>query len=125
MNDKKITYVKGQLNCAETIIDAFNKEYNLEIPVAIGSGMGLGLTTGSVCGAVNAAAVIIGFLKGRNSKDETNEARELVNKLMKMVKEKYNSEICFDLKSNKIDCQEIIEFVFEKTGTILDIEKNK
>ncbi|MGL5054932.1 MAG: C-GCAxxG-C-C family (seleno)protein [Fusobacteriaceae bacterium] len=125
MNNKKITYVKGELNCAETIIDAFNKEYNLEIPVAIGSGMGLGLTTCSVCGAVNAAAVIIGFLKGRNSKDETNEARELVNKLMKMVKEKYNSEICFNLKNDKIECQEIIEFVFEKTGTILDMEKDK
>lgn len=125
MNNKKITYVKGELNCAETIIDAFNKEYNLEIPVAIGSGMGLGLTTCSVCGAVNAAAVIIGFLKGRNSKDETNEARELVNKLMKMVKEKYNSEICFNLKNDKVECQEIIEFVFEKTGTILDMEKDK
>lgn len=125
MNNKKITYVKGELNCAETIIDAFNKEYNLEIPVAIGSGMGLGLTTCSVCGAVNAAAVIIGFLKGRNSKDETNEARELVNKLMKMVKEKYNSEICFNLKNDKIECQEIIEIVFEKTGTILDMEKDK
>ena len=123
MNNKKITYVKGELNCAETIIDAFNKEYNLEIPVALGSGMGLGLTTGSVCGAVNAAAVIIGFLKGRNSKEETNEARELVNRLMKMVKEKYNSEICFDLKKDKVECQEIIEFVFEETGTILDIEK--
>lgn len=123
MNNKKITYVKGELNCAETIIDAFNKEYNLEIPVALGSGMGLGLTTGSVCGAVNAAAVIIGFLKGRNSKEETNEARELVNRLMKMVKEKYNSEICFDLKKDKVECQEIIEFVFEETGTILNIEK--
>ncbi len=125
MNNKKITYVKGGLNCAETIIDAFNKEYNLEIPVSLGSGMGSGLTTGSVCGAVNAAAVIIGSLKGRNSKDETNEARELVNKLMKMMKEKYNSEICLDLKRDKIDCQEIIEFVFEKTGSILEIEKTK
>lgn len=123
MENKKITYTKGQLNCAETIIDAFNKEYNLDIPVAIGSGMGSGLTTGSICGAVNAAAVIIGLLKGRNSKEETNEARELVNKLMKATKEKYNSEICLDLKRDKIDCQEIIQFVFEETGVILDIEK--
>lgn len=123
MQEKRIVYVKGTLNCAETMIDAFNREHNLNIPVSLGSGMGLGLTTGSVCGAVNAAALIIGYLRGRHTKDEVNEARELVNKLMLSVKDKYKSEICVDLKRDKIECQDIIEYVFEETEAILD--KNK
>lgn len=123
MQEKRIVYIKGTLNCAETMIDAFNREHNLNIPVSLGSGMGLGLTTGSVCGAVNAAALIIGYLRGRHTKDEVNEARELVNKLMLSVKDKYKSEICVDLKRDKIECQDIIEYVFEETEAILD--KNK
>ncbi|MBP6063209.1 MAG: C-GCAxxG-C-C family protein [Fusobacteriaceae bacterium] len=119
MNDEKITYVKGSFNCAETMIEAFNKRYNLEIPISIGSGMGLGMTTCSICGAVNASAVVIGFLKGRNSKDEANEARDLVNKLMKAVKEKYNSEICINLKNDKVECQEIIQFAYDETIKLL------
>lgn len=119
MNNEKITYVKGSFNCAETVIDAFNKKYNIEIPISIGSGMGLGMTTCSICGAVNASAVVIGFLKGRTSKDDPNEARELVNKLMKAIKEKYNSEICLDLKNNKVECQDIIQFAYEETIKLL------
>ena len=52
--EKKVKYTKGEFNCAETIIDAFNKNNSTSIPVSLGSGMGSGMTVGSLCGAINA-----------------------------------------------------------------------
>lgn len=118
----KIDYVKGQLNCAESVIDAFNKNNKVNIPVALGSGMGSGATVGSLCGAVNAAVLIIGFLKGRESYSEENNARPLSNQLLKEIKEKFDSEICIDLKKSGVSCEEIVTFTYEKLEKILNIK---
>lgn len=116
---KHPVYTKGQLNCAETIIDSFNKNHNTNIPVALGSGMGSGLTIGSVCGAINAAAIVIGAQKGRELPDEENQAREIVKALLTKIKEKYGSEICIDLKKSNVSCQEIINFTYEQLDSLL------
>ncbi|MGL6115058.1 MAG: C-GCAxxG-C-C family (seleno)protein [Cetobacterium sp.] len=116
---KKNIYTKGELNCAETIIAEYNKNNNTKIPVSLGSGLGSGLTCGSICGAINAAAIIIGFEKGRNSKEEVNNARILVNELLKDCKTQYGSEICIDLKNKKISCEEIVDFAYNKMVDIL------
>lgn len=108
----KTNYVKGNYNCAETIIDAYNKHHNASIPVSIGSGMGGGATIGSLCGAINAALVVIGITKGRELPTEENKAREISNALMKDLKEKYGSEICLDLKKSGVSCAEIVEFTY-------------
>ncbi|MBC2853196.1 C-GCAxxG-C-C family (seleno)protein [Cetobacterium sp. 2G large] len=117
--NKKVTYVKGQLNCAESIIDSFNKNNNTEIPVALGSGMGTGATIGSLCGAVNAAVLVIGYLKGRETYQEENKARSLANDLLKEIKNKFNSELCVDLKKSNVSCSEIVSFTYEKLEEIL------
>lgn len=117
---KKTNYVKGTFNCAETIIDAFNKNNNTNIPVAIGSGMGAGLTVGSLCGAVNAAAMIIGYTKGREVYTDKNQARDLANLLLKSIREQYNSEICVDLKKSGVSCADIVEFTYRKLEEILN-----
>lgn len=117
--NKKVNYIKGQLNCAESIIDSFNKNNNTDIPVALGSGMGSGATIGSLCGAVNAAILVIGYLKGRETYLEENKARILTNELLKEIKNKYNSEICIDLKKSNISCNEIVEFTYDKLEEIL------
>ncbi|SJZ77814.1 C_GCAxxG_C_C family probable redox protein [Cetobacterium ceti] len=117
--EKKNLYIKGALNCAETIIDTYNKEHGTKIPVAIGSGMGSGVTCGSLCGAINAGVAIIGFTTGRESHLEENVARSLVNQYMKKCREKYNSEICIDLKNNKITCEEIVDFAYNELNKIL------
>ncbi|MCX3066293.1 MULTISPECIES: C-GCAxxG-C-C family (seleno)protein [Cetobacterium] len=118
--NKKVTYVKGQLNCAESIIDSFNKNNNTEIPVALGSGMGTGVTIGSLCGAVNAAVLVIGYLKGRETYQEENQARSLANDLLKEIKNKFNSELCVDLKKSNVSCNEIVSFTYEKLEEILN-----
>ena len=117
--NKKVEYVKGQLNCAESIIASFNKNNGTTIPVALGSGMETGATIGSLCGAVNAAVLVIGFLKGRETYLEENRARALSNELLKDIKEKYNSELCVDLKKSGTSCQEIVEYTYEKLEEIL------
>lgn len=121
---KKIEYVLGELNCAETVIDAFNKNFNEKIPVSLGSGMGSGATVGSLCGAINAAILIIGMKHGRNSLDEVNNARSLTNKLLKNIREKYSSEICVNLKKTGVSCHEIVEYAYEQLELILNEKSN-
>ncbi|MGL4909827.1 MAG: C-GCAxxG-C-C family (seleno)protein [Cetobacterium sp.] len=121
--NKKIEYVKGQLNCAESIIDAFNKNNNLSIPVALGSGMGSGVTIDSLCGAVNAAVLVIGFIKGRENFSEANNARPLCNKLLIEFKKEFNSELCSHLKKENISCEDIVKFTYEKLEQIINENK--
>lgn len=116
---KPSVYHSQGYTCAESLIKSYNEEYNTDIPISIGSGMGIGMTVGSICGAVNAAIVIIGFLKGRNDKLDENEARKYSRELMNKVREKYDTEICKDLKRNKIGCEEIINFTYDSLKEIL------
>lgn len=109
---------KEGYNCAEAVIKAYNEKYGTSIPVSIGSGMGTGFTVGSVCGAVGAATAIIGYVKGREDNKEENKARGITKELMNSVVETYGSELCKDLKKNKISCAEIIEFTFEQLNKI-------
>lgn len=105
--------------CAESLIKSYNEEHNTDIPMSIGSGMGVGMTVGSICGAVNAAVVIIGYLKGRNDNLDQNEARQYSRALMKSVRDRYNTEICSELKKNKVGCDEIINFTYDALNEML------
>ena len=116
---KASEYHKQGFTCGEAMIKAYNEEHNTNIPISLGSGMGTGFTVGSVCGAVGAAAVIIGSLKGRESNDEINDARKYTKQLMIDVKERYGTEICRDLKKNGVSCAEIIEYTYESLKKIL------
>lgn len=117
---KPSVYHSQGYTCAESIIKSYNEEHNTEIPVSIGSGMGVGMTVGSICGAVNASVVVIGYLKGRDDKLDQNEARKYSKELMTKVREKYNTEICKELKQNKISCSEIIDFSYDALNEVLE-----
>ena len=112
---KPSVYHSQGYNCAEALIKSYNEEHNTDIPVSLGSAMGTGMTVGSLCGAVNAAA-----MKGRESNGEANEARGYARELMSRVRGKFNSEICADLKRNKVSCAEIIDFSYEALKEVLD-----
>lgn len=122
---KPSNYHKKGLNCAESMIKSFNEEHNENIPVSLGSGMGSGMRVGSICGAVNAAAMIIGYLKGRENHDEKNTAAIYTKELMKIIREKYNSELCLDLKKSKVSCSEIEDFTYDALNILLQQEENK
>lgn len=112
-------YHKEGYTCAEAIIKSYNEEHNTDIPVALGSGMGTGVNVGSLCGAVNAAVLVLGYLKGREDNSQSNDARHCSRELMNRVREKYNSEICLDLKKNKVSCSEIIDFAYDALNDIV------
>ena len=116
---KPSTFHSQGFNCAESIIKSYNEEFNTEIPVSLGSAMGSGVRVGSICGAVNAAVVIIGYLKGRNDHSEVNESPKYSKELMQTIREKYNSELCLDLKKDKISCGEIEDFTYEALKELL------
>ena len=119
---KPAIYHSQGYTCAESLIKSYNEEHNTDIPISIGSGMGVGMTVGSLCGAVNGAVVAIGFIKGRESNDEKNEARAYSKELLNRIREEFNSEICLDLKKSKVSCAEIIDFAYD---TLKDVLKEK
>ena len=119
---KPSEYHKQGYTCAEALIKSYNEEHETDIPVSIGSGMGVGMTVGSICGAVNAGVVIIGYLKGRNDRLDQNEARNYSRELMNLVRNKYNTEICADLKRSKIGCDEIINFTYDTLNEMCCLE---
>lgn len=116
---KPSEYFKQGYTCAESIIKCYNEDFNDNIPLAIGSGMGRGEFSGSLCGAVNASVVVLGYVKGRNDNSESNEASTYVRELITRVKEKYSTELCRELKANKVSCFEIIDFSYETLKTLL------
>lgn len=116
-------YKKEGYNCAEAIIKAYNDEFDDDIPVSIGSGMGGGAAVASLCGAVNGALVVIGYLKGRSTTEDKNQAGGLSKELLNSVRSEYTSEICKDLKKNRISCDTIIDFAYEELKRILKENK--
>ena len=117
---KPSVYHSQGYTCAEAIIKSYNEEHKTDIPVSLGSGMGVGLTVGSICGAVNAAAMVLGYIKGRHDNSQPNEARKYSKELMIKVREKYDSELCSHLKKNKISCGEIIDFSYDALNELLE-----
>jgi len=116
---KASEFHKQGFTCGEAMIKAYNEEHNTTIPVGIGSSMGAGFTVASLCGAVGAAAVIIGHLKGRESEKEANEARSYSKELMMEIRNKYGTEVCKDLKKSGVSCGEIIDFTYDALNRIL------
>ncbi|GIM29519.1 oxidoreductase [Clostridium polyendosporum] len=108
-----VNYYNKGYNCGEAIIKSVNKKNDTNIPVSIGSPLGRGMSVGSVCGAVAAGVVTIGFLKGRNNASEENNASKHSRDLMNKVKEKFGVETCIELKRKGVSCNEIVKFVDE------------
>jgi len=116
---KASEYHKQGYTCGEAIIKAFNEAHNTDIPIGIGSSMGLGFTAGSLCGAVGGASAVIGYLRGRETNTETNAARGLTKELMTDVKEKFATELCRELKKNKISCAEVIDHTYKTLNELI------
>ena len=118
MTEPSVYHSQGY-NCAEALIKSYNEEHNTDIPIALGSAMGTGMSVGSLCGAVSAAAMIIGYVKGRESNQDINVARAYSRELMKNIRENFDSEICLELKQNKVSCEEIIDHSYEALKELL------
>lgn len=111
---------KEGYNCAESLIIAYNEEFNTSIPVRICTALGGGCGVGSICGAVNAASIIIGEVKGRDhSSGDKMVAKRYVQAFMKEIDSRYKTHICRELKANKVTCAEIMDVSYEVVKEIL------
>lgn len=116
---KASEYHKQGFTCGEAMIKTYNEENKTNIPISLGSGMGTGFTVGGLCGAVGAATVIIGYMKGREDKSEANDARKYTKELMESIREKYGTDMCKELKKNGVSCADIIEHTYCTLNNIL------
>ncbi|HBG5342817.1 TPA: C-GCAxxG-C-C family protein [Clostridioides difficile] len=115
-------YHEKGFNCAESVIKAYNEEFNTDIPVCLGSGLGSGCGVASLCGAVNASNIIIGYVKGRSHEDESTKAKVYAKDLTTTVRKEYGSELCIDLKKDLVACREIMDFAYDSLKETLKKE---
>ena len=114
MSEKKLAsdYFMEGLNCAESVIQAYNDEFGTDIPIRVASGLGGGCAVGNLCGAVNGACICAGFAKGRDKVGEENVAKPYAKKIIEQVKESYGAVDCKALKKDRVGCKEIVDFSY-------------
>lgn len=100
--------------CGQAIIKKYNEDFNENIDVALGSGMGIGFGSQSMCGAVSGACVVLSLKHGSDQPKQSKAAILKSKSLISEVNDSYQSEICQNLKANKVNCSEIIDFVYDK-----------
>jgi len=101
--ERAVKYFKKGYNCTQAVIYVFSAEMGLDPSVAIkiaapfGGGMG---KTGSTCGAVSGALMVIGLKYGSNQVgDKKTQAKtsELSEKFIEKFKKRNGTIICKDL----------------------------
>lgn len=98
-----VKYFKEGYNCAQSILYVFSSETGIDPAVAIkiaapfGGGMG---KTGSTCGAVSGALMVIGLRYGSDQRGERkvkSKIYKLSNEVIKKFKARNGSTMCRDL----------------------------
>ncbi|MDD1672023.1 MAG: C-GCAxxG-C-C family protein [Methanomicrobiales archaeon] len=88
-------------NCAQSVVSAFAGEYGLDqdTALAVARGFGSGMATGSTCGVISGATLIIGLATGItvDNKEAKPKAYRLVKDFTWRFRERYGSTICRDL----------------------------
>lgn len=106
-------YFEEGLNCAESVIKAYNEEFKTDIPIRIASGLGGGCAVGNLCGAVNGACICASYAKGRDEVSQENVAKQYTKEVMKKVIDNYGSVECKLLKKDRVACGKIVDFSYE------------
>ena len=120
------------LNCAETIIYAANKEYGLDLKkdtlktmAAFGGGMGVE----SVCGAITGALAVIGILFTKDRGHESERVKQLSKEFFQRFMAKLGTDNCKVLKeryrNDEIRCSIMVEAAAEILDDIVIREKKK
>ena len=120
------------LNCAETIIYAANKEYDLGLKKetlktmsAFGGGMGVE----SVCGAITGALAVIGIIFTKEKSHESERVKQLSQEFFQRFVEKLGTDNCKALKgkyrNDEMRCSIMVEVAAEILDDIVNREKKK
>lgn len=105
VGDKAVDlFFTSGFNCAESVLLTLTKEFNrptnLIIP-SIATGFGGGIArTGSICGALSGATMVIGLIVGRNRPDELDKKEtvyEMASKMITDFEKEFGTCLCKDL----------------------------
>lgn len=103
------------LNCAEKIIYAANKEYDLGLDksaLKLAAGFGGGMAIGDKCGALTASIMVLGRMFVKNNAHESEKIKALTKELFDRYKEEMGSIDCEALKeqyrTEELKCKNII-----------------
>lgn len=102
-SDHAVEQFRSGLNCSQAVLGEFAEEYGLEpgpaLKVACGFGGGMG-RTGSTCGAVTGAIMVLGLATGGpdpRALAAKVRAYAQVRELLERFKERHGSTACRDL----------------------------
>lgn len=126
-------YFDQNYNCAESILRAGNKYYNLGLHdkdmIMVGA-YGAGIQCGNTCGAVLAGVAILSLKYVEAKAHESADICPVVKKLMHKFNERYGSTLCKDIKPQSFKpeyrCQKTIEAacdILEETIAEYEAEK--
>ena len=94
-------------NCAQSVLAASGKYTGLDQETAlnVAAGFGGGVRSGEICGAISGAVMAIGLIE----KDKRKVAA-MTRDCVESFRQKFGCVRCFDLKQNRISCDELIAY---------------
>ena len=111
--EKAVTLFDSGYNCAESILLALSLHFNKKSPIipriATGFGAGIG-RSGQTCGALSAAVMAIGLLRGcdrgKEEREKRNAAYESVRRMVKAFEKEFRSSQCRVLTQCDLETEE-------------------
>ena len=104
VDDKAVELFASGFNCSESVLLALNREFNKpteHIIPCIATGFGGGIArTGSTCGALTGAIMIIGLIIGPRKAGELEKKEEVYEMALKMIEnfeKEFGSSLCKNL----------------------------
>lgn len=117
------------LNCAEKMLYAANKVYDLGLDHAslkMSAGFGGGIGMESVCGALTGGVMVLGALFIVNRAHESDQIKLLTREFFESYEKEMGSTVCKPLKdmyrTEELKCRNIIVKAAEILETIIDRE---
>lgn len=110
-------------NCAEKILAGANAAYEMGLPpeaLRLVGPMGNGLTVGSLCGALNAAAMVLGYLYADDSGHGSSASRAKVKALLTEYRTREGSLDCKDLRATRAKDGRSCDDLIYDVGGMLD-----
>ena len=125
VKDEAARLHESGFNCAQSVLCACREYTGLEdaSALAVSGGFGGGVRCGEICGAVSGAVMAVGaaypFSDAENSEAKKRIAAKTCE-VTRAFKEQFGCLRCFELKSNRVSCAELIGFGAETAEKIIN-----
>ena len=120
---------KEDLNCAEKILYGANQVYHLGLDqqaLKMVAGFGGGMAIESVCGALTASIMVLGYLFIKKNAHESSRIKDLTQELFMSYRKEMNNINCDSLKAehrtDELKCRNVIAKAAEILDKIIERE---